>query len=145
MGIWRSEILKLNRRRRRQELSLTLIGPPDRRAEAFSVAGHNGGRDSLLRVPSNVDARKQRCGIPDVFALRGRAIPDAPHSTPGRAGAPPYRVPVSASSIVPLNLGGSSSWIPKLASYNAAILSISSSVSSGHSELAANSASCFSS
>jgi siroheme synthase len=27
----------LNRRRRKQELSLTLIGPPDRRAEAFSV------------------------------------------------------------------------------------------------------------
>ena len=32
--------------------------------------------------------RKQRCGIPDVFALRGRAIPDAPHSLPGRAVAP---------------------------------------------------------
>src|ERR1700731_1164652 len=27
----------LNRRRRKQELSLTLIGPPDRRVEAFSV------------------------------------------------------------------------------------------------------------
>ena len=27
----------LNRRRRKQELSLTLIGSPDRRAEAFSV------------------------------------------------------------------------------------------------------------
>jgi hypothetical protein len=78
----------LNRRRRKQELSLTLIGPPDRRAEAFFGAHTiidlvNDGpvttavRDSFLRVPSNVDARKQRCAILDVFALRGRAIPDA--------------------------------------------------------------------
>ena len=71
----------------------------------------------------------------------------APHGSASRRYAyTPIRRPASpASSMVPLNLGGSSSWMPKLVSYNAAILSISSSVSSGHSELAANSASCFSS
>ena len=57
------------------------------------MAGHNlhqhkkeGLTDSALAavgfVPArpfqrNVDARKQGCAIPDVFALRGRAIPDA--------------------------------------------------------------------